>query len=232
MRTRTKTVIAALSVTALAVVGMDAATYAGTGDSLLLGKFNNKTNRTTHIHNTGNGPALSLHARGNRPALAVDSNRKINRLNADRVDGKHAAGLQNNVRIFTTSSSGSASGHVFELSDFPNGRYQATYDVYMSGASGTPAAPEYGYCYFQRQGTTAAYSGYTSTTSTGAVIGVSGSDILNKNSADWHLICGSSDPWSVSSTLPVRITLTKVDKTIGGALTTTRTQARAGLLGR
>jgi hypothetical protein len=90
MHTRAKTFAAVVGIAALAVVGVDAGTYAGTGDSLILGKLN-KAGKTTHVTSTGKGPALSLHAKGNRPALAVDSKSKIRRLNADRLDGVDSA---------------------------------------------------------------------------------------------------------------------------------------------
>jgi hypothetical protein len=61
MRSRAKTIVAAVGITALAIVGLDTYTYAGTGDSLILGKLN-KSHKTTHIKNTGKGPALGSKA--------------------------------------------------------------------------------------------------------------------------------------------------------------------------
>lgn len=234
MRTRAKTIAAAVGITALAVVGLDTYTYAGTGDSLLLGKLN-KANKTTHVTSTGNGPALSLHAKGDRPALAVDSRAKIGKLNADRIDGKDAAALQNNVRVYTVSSGTATDGEMtFDLPNFPNGRYQVTYSVHMQGTSGSATSPSYGYCAFHRESVGPPVSGHTSASSVGPYIGLSASDVITNNVGDdWELSCyahrdGLGDVnWSINTNLPVRMTLTRVDKRIGGNPTISRNAPNA-----
>lgn len=225
MRISRPAVVATALTVGISLVAIDTATYAATGDSLILGRFN-KAHKTTHITNTGNGPALSLHAKGKRPALAVDSNTKIVRLNSDRVDGKHAAALQNNVRVFTRAAATSTGGAItFKLPNFPKGRYQATYSVYLADLVGTPASPVFAECYLGRAGSPSAFAGYTSTNAPNRVAGLSGSDIVNKNSSRWYLYCfAETQEWAAGTTgLPVRVTLTRVDKTIGGRLSTART---------
>lgn len=230
MRITRSAAVAAALVAGLAVVGTDAVTYAATGDSLILGKLN-KAGRTTHVTNTGNGPALSLHAKGKQPALAVDSATKIVRLNADRVDGRHAAALRNNVRIFTTGSGvANSNGAVtFRLPSFPAGRYLASYSVHMQFAGGSPANPTVGRCFFIKNGSSN-FVGYATSTSPEAFyyLGVNGTDVINKGQAAWNLHCEAyqagvgAKSWQVYSGIPVRVMLTRVDNTIGGNLHVTR----------
>jgi hypothetical protein len=232
MRSRAKTFAAVVGITALAVVGIDAGTYAGTGDSLILGKFN-KANKATHITSTGNGPALSLHARGTRPALAVDSNTKIVRLNADRLDGREATSLQNNVRVYKATEGTSVDGVMnLALPQFPRGRYEVHYSVYMFDAVGSATSPTIAACYLRELGGPG-YAAYSATTSAGKYVGLSGSDVLAKRSDRWILRCnarqaaGGADDWSIGEQLPVRVWLTRIDTTIGGSLEITRTRTDA-----
>lgn len=228
MRASVKTLTAAIGITALTIVSMDTYTYAGTGDSLLLGKLN-KANKTTHVTSTGDGPALSLHAKGNRPALAVDSNAKIVKLNADRLDGKDAASLQNTVRVYTATSGTSDEYGAISLllPDIPKGRYLASYSVHMEGPSGTPANPVIASCAFYRTDWDAA-AGHTTSSAVIWRPALSGVDILNKGTRRWLLYCaayesdGPAADWSILPSQPVRVTLTRVDRTIGGAFSAMR----------
>jgi len=234
MRARAKTTIAAIAVSALVVVGTDAVTYAGTGDSLILGKLN-KANKTTHVTSTGTGPALALHAKGNRPALAVDSNAKVVRFNADRVDGHDAAALQNNVRVYTARTGSSDEGAIeFHLPDFPNGRYLATYNVYLHGTGGTAPNPADAFCFLFDGPGDANATGDAMATSVGPVLRVSGTAIVDSGASPWSLYCRANQhgvgyqEWSVKADIPVRVTLTRIDKTVAGSLDVGRTAQRSG----
>jgi hypothetical protein len=238
MRTRAKTAVAAVGIVAVTLVGSDAMTYAGTGDSLILGKLN-KSAKTTHVTNTGKGPALSLHAKGKRPALAVDSNAKIVRLNADRVDGKDAAALQNNVRVYTAGQGTAGDGSMtLALPQFANGRYHVGYEVYMLGAYGTISDPTIARCYVYEQGTSDNKgAAVTSTTAEGFAPGLSGNGLIIKDADPWYLSCEAyqlnvgADDWFIPSNFPIRVTLTRIDRTIGGELArdAARTTAHAPL---
>jgi hypothetical protein len=224
MRTRAKTAVAAIGLTTLAVVGLDAGTYAGTGDSLILGKLN-KANKPTTITNTATGPALSLQAAGEQPALAVDSEAKIVELNADRIDGKDAAALQNNVYVLTATEGTSTEGYLpLRLPPFPPGFYQVTYEVFLSGASGTVSNPTIAYCELQEEGRDFHASAYTSVTAEGFSVGLSASGVLVKDGDSWLLTCKASqhnvgaDDWSITPDRPARVTLTRMDHTIDGSL--------------
>ena len=84
---RSVKVVGAAVVAVLASVGIDAATYAATGDSLVLGRTNEADMPTT-VRNTGTGPTLRLVSSDPAtPNLYVSSRAKINKLNADLLDG-------------------------------------------------------------------------------------------------------------------------------------------------
>lgn len=237
MKQRAVKVAAAVGISALAVVGLDAATYAGTGDSLIVGKFN-KSHKTTHLTTIGWGPALSLHAKGQRPALAVDSKAKIARLNADLVDGKDAAALQHNVRVLTATSGASTNGTMtLNLPALPKGRYQAGYEVYMVGATGTVNNPTDSLCYLYGQAASGVVAAYTTTTTEGFDAGLSGNGVITADGRPWQLFCWAyqngigNDDWSIPKYAPIRVTLTRIDKTTSGSLKVARTTRRAPLTG-
>lgn len=232
MPPRAKTVAAVAAITAVAVVGLDAGTYASTGDSLIIGTFN-KSGKTTQLKSTGKGPALSLHARGKRPALKVDSRARVRKLNADRLDGKNAKQLRNNVRVYRATSGDSTNGVLeFKLSDFPNGRYQVSYGVTIVGANGSRTDPTQADCLLYSpgpNGSVGKVSGYVTTTSMGYQVGLSASGIVDKGAAGWRLNCAAfqtgagPDDWSIDSARPIRIMLTRIDKTVRGRLKPART---------
>ena len=93
MRRSSQTLVATLGATALLVVGIDLATYAGTGDTLVIGQLN-RSNSATVVSNDAGGPALRLKtaARTDAP-LSVNGIGKVTHLNADQVDGKGAREL-------------------------------------------------------------------------------------------------------------------------------------------
>lgn len=90
LKSRTTTVLLAA---VLLVGGLNVAAYAATGGNFLLGRANSAT-RTSTLSNIGFGPALSLQSRSNTPPLAVNSTKRVAKLNADMVDGKHASSFQ------------------------------------------------------------------------------------------------------------------------------------------
>jgi hypothetical protein len=75
-----------IGVAAVAVVVLGSGTaYAANGGNLLLGRSNTATRATT-VANSGGVP-LALVARAGYPPLAVNSAKKVTRLNADLLDG-------------------------------------------------------------------------------------------------------------------------------------------------
>ena len=87
---RIKSGLTALAVGIVLLAALDWAAAAATGQSLVLGKWN-QADQTTTIKNVGSGPALDIRAKG--PAIAVHNANRIKNLNADKLDGKDAADL-------------------------------------------------------------------------------------------------------------------------------------------
>ena len=87
---RIKSGLTALAVGIVLLAALDWAAAAATGQSLVLGKWN-QADQTTTIKNVGSGPALDIRAKG--PAIAIHNANRIKNLNADKLDGKDAADL-------------------------------------------------------------------------------------------------------------------------------------------
>lgn len=75
-----------LALTLALLLALDYASFAATGQSLLLGKVNT-ANQVTTIERTTAGPALSLVTKPGKPPLKVNRAAKVKKLNADLVDG-------------------------------------------------------------------------------------------------------------------------------------------------
>src|SRR5690348_9757206 len=99
-RTRAMTGIkAGITATAIALVGIAAANgvaYAATGHAFVLGE-KNQASTTTTLTRTTTGVPLALNAVSGSAPLAVNSTKRIAKLNADMVDGLHASSLQLNT---------------------------------------------------------------------------------------------------------------------------------------
>jgi hypothetical protein len=106
MRVHVIPALATLSTAALVVVGLDYATFAANGSSLILGQRNHAT-ATTSMVNHGRGPVLSLNSKGGkRPSLRVSSPARVRRLNADMLDGKSANALASNAVTYRAGTRG------------------------------------------------------------------------------------------------------------------------------
>ena len=67
---------------AVLVAGANLASYAATGNALVLG-HHNSAGTTTALKNTGRGPALSLNSIKSAPPLVVNSKKMVKHLNAN-----------------------------------------------------------------------------------------------------------------------------------------------------
>ena len=88
---RGKTTIFAVMV-ALVLVSVPVA-YAADGQSFLLGK-RNVADTVSKLINKGSGPALNLVTQSGQPPMKVNSQAKVDNLNADQVDGLDSTELQ------------------------------------------------------------------------------------------------------------------------------------------
>ncbi len=94
------TVVSYLALT----LALSGTAYAATGGTFLLGKPNTASTQTT-LTSTGGTP-LVLNAKSGYAPLATNSTTKVNRLNADLLDGVDSAALQR--RLITNCAQGSA----------------------------------------------------------------------------------------------------------------------------
>lgn len=86
-------VFAAIGAASVLVLGFDAATYAATGSSLILGKANS-AGATTTITNTGAGAAVALNVKSSTSApITTNGKGLVKNLNAEKVGGNTAASL-------------------------------------------------------------------------------------------------------------------------------------------
>jgi len=126
-------IIATLSAAALLVVGFDYTTYAVTGSSLMLGRTNHADGLTT-VSRTGGGPALSLRSAGRgAPSLRVSSSARVPRLNADLLDGMHAAALSTRVTSYRAGRRGDvvAGGAGLWRVNAAPGAYQVSFKAFV-----------------------------------------------------------------------------------------------------
>jgi hypothetical protein len=141
MRVTRSALVATLSSAALLVVGLDYTTYAVTGDSLLLGRANHADGVTT-LARHASGPALSLESRGHTaPSLRVSSSARVKRLNADLLDGMHAAQLAPRTVSYHAGARGdTVSGGGFWRVKVRPGAYQVTFKAFVIPDAVTPGS--------------------------------------------------------------------------------------------
>jgi hypothetical protein len=142
VRLTAKGILAALSAAIVLVLGLDYVTFASTGDSLILGRFN-ASGTTTTVVNRGTGPVLRLKASGPHvPALAVNTTSKIQRLNADMVDGLDGSLLATRVVGFRAGARGQVEQGVVAWNlPLARGIFEANFTVGIVPSTGSPGAP-------------------------------------------------------------------------------------------
>jgi hypothetical protein len=115
-----------LAAAAVLVGGADLASYAATGQPLVLGHANS-AGGTTSLKNTGRGSALCLNTGKKYAPLTVNSSKLVKHLNADKVGGKSASTLEPKTIRFHLGSPGRTfagdTQHVFSAK-VPKGTYQ------------------------------------------------------------------------------------------------------------
>jgi len=121
----TSRVLPVLAGAAVVVAGLNVASYAANGHPLTLGAKNTET-RTTSLASSGKGPALSLTSGKKSPSLAVSSSALVTHLNADQLDGRHAADLQTRATTWTIPAGPDLS---FTLTGLRPGTYLASFSV-------------------------------------------------------------------------------------------------------
>ena len=109
-----RTAATTLAAAAVLVGGANLASYAATGNPLILG-HSNAAGGTTALKNTGRGPALSLNNIKSAPPLVVNSSKMVKHLNANQVGGMTAAQLSPKVLQYrlSTANLATAGTHFF-----------------------------------------------------------------------------------------------------------------------
>ena len=138
---RIKSGLTALAVGIVLLAALDWAAAAATGQSLVLGKWN-QADQTTTIKNVGSGPALDIRAKG--PALAVHNANRIKNLNADKLDGKDAADLAASKQtVYVYGATSRVGGFTQNLPAQPAGSYLVAYSAQFVGAAGSLGQPQH-----------------------------------------------------------------------------------------
>ncbi len=134
-------IAATLGASALLVMGVDAASYAATGNSLILGHIN-QANQTTTVKKVGPGAALRLVTGPSSPPLAVTSKRRVDNLNADKVDGFDGQQLRTKPTIYRdvdgTTNHGGLDFWPIALS---KGTHQISWSAALNPTAGSVASP-------------------------------------------------------------------------------------------
>lgn len=124
------------------------------------------------------------------------------------------------------------------LPQVPKGRYQIDHSIYMNGAYGSTTTPTVAFCYVVSNGDGGPYRAYSSTTAEGHNVGLSASDVVVKTAHPLELSCQAHAPdvgpddWQISSLIPTRVTLTRIDKAIGRRLSTDSNSSSSSRLDR
>ena len=216
---RIKSGLTALAVGIVLLAALDWAAAAATGQSLVLGRWN-QADQTTTIKNVGSGPALDIRAKG--PAFAVHNANRIKNLNADKLDGKDAEDLAASKQtVYVYGATSRVGGFTQNLPAQPAGSYLVAYSAQFVGAAGTTASPNTVTCHI----TVSAVSGTTATTkavlaeaqvaSVESPPAVSGVGTLGLVAGDQvALVCTMSRPnqqWSTSALQPIQVTFLHTD---------------------
>ena len=138
---RIKSGLTALAVGIVLLAALDWAAAAATGQSLVLGKWN-QADQTTTIKNVGSGPALDIRAKG--PAIAVHNANRIKNLNADKLDGKDAEDLAASKQtVYVYGATSRVGGFTQNLPAQPAGSYLVAYSAQFVGAAGSLGQPQH-----------------------------------------------------------------------------------------
>jgi hypothetical protein len=216
---RIKSGLTALAVGIVLLAALDWAAAAATGQSMVLGKWN-QADQTTTIKNVGSGPALDIRAKG--PAFAVHNTNRIKNLNADKLDGKDAAALAASKQtVYIYGATSRVGGFTQNLPAQPEGSYLVAYSAQFVGAAGSLANPNTVTCHITVStvvGTTATTKGILAEAQVASIESppaVSGVGTVELAAGDLvSLVCTMSRPnqqWSTSALQPIQVTFLHTD---------------------
>ena len=179
-------------------------TAGGGGHPLTLGAKNTES-QTTTVATSGKGAALSLTSGKKSPSLAVSSSALVTHLNADQVDGKHAADLQTQATTWTIPAGTQLS---YTLKGLTPGTYLATVDVALADTASSQ-------CELDVNGTASATFFGANRDASFSV--VSGSGVLTAAAGDTvQLLCSANEVVGNPSS---SVTLVRLDHVTTGTVT-------------
>jgi hypothetical protein len=217
---RLKSALTALSVGIVLLATLDWAASAATGRGMVLGHWN-QADHTTTLKNTSSGPALDL--RSNKgPALAVNSDKRIKNLNADKLDGMTASDFATSRQhVYIYGGVGRVGGFTQVLPAQLPGSYLVAFSAQFVGAAGSTANPNTVTCHivvsspsgavFVTKGITA--EGQVSSVESPPAVSGAGSLVLAAGD-QVALACTMSRPnqqWSTAPLQPIQVTLLHTD---------------------
>jgi hypothetical protein len=218
MRGTRSSVVATVSAAALLVVGFDYTTYAVTGDSLLLGRANQADGVTT-LTRHGSGVALSLESSGHRaPSLRVSSSARVPRLNADLLDGRHAAQLSTRAVSYRAGARGDVvNGAGFWRVRVAPGAYQVSFKAFVIPDSAPVGSTVDVICGVADLATlgpnTRVYTADSATYSNAFPTLMSGADTVRiRKDADPGIVCTTATNSDFTLFKPITASFTRVDR--------------------
>jgi hypothetical protein len=144
-----RAIVLGATILAVGLAAADGATYAATGQGLILGQ-GNKASSTTTLTRIGPGPALGLVTRKSSPPFTVSSKARVPRLNADSVDGMDGKSLQTRAYTYALPAlTGGTGTDFFTLPGLPRGVYQVSFSVLGSMSNAGAAL----HCYLSDKAT-------------------------------------------------------------------------------
>ena len=214
-----KVTMVAITIGFLLVSSLDYVAYATTGKSLLLGKANTADKVTTVKRTTG-GPAMSFKVKnGTGAPIKVNSGSRIRKLNADKVDGRHASDLGVRTTIFDYNVSlTDASQMQFTLSGVPAGTYLATMDGWIYGPTGASMI-----CYLRPTASLDRLQQWFPADTGNTYFPVSTSGVITVTAnTDPYVRCSAGSPGNWTDYNNFQVSLTKVDSVTSGTIAVAR----------
>ena len=216
---RIKSGLTALAVGIVLLAALDWAAAAATGQSLVLGKWN-QADQTTTLKNTKSGPALDLRAKG--ATLAVGNSKRIKYLNADELDGMSSKDFKTNRNtIYQWTVASHTGGFTQAIPAQEAGSYLITFNVQMNGAAGDAMNPNVINCRVIQNGLSGAVAfqkailADTTVTSVGTPPALNGtSPLLVAEGDSLALDCTmtrNNQQWSTTQYQPVTVNLLRTD---------------------
>lgn len=214
-----KSGLIALTVGIVLLGALDWAASAATGRAFVLGRWN-QADHTTTLKNTDGGAALALKAKGAN--LSVSNDKRVKRLNADKLDGLSGEDYKTNRNtIYQWSVAQHTGGFTQAIPTQRPGSYLVSFGVQLTGAAGDPGNPNVINCRIIQNGVSGTVTfqrgilADTTVTSVGTPPALNGTAPTVLNPGDsLALNCTmtrNAQSWSTNQYQPVTVNLLRTD---------------------